>query len=181
MVKMLSHNFLIFVLALLWGCEPNLVDVVVGDVNDSDSDTGSDRDTNSESSDPPEDGVLASVIVPPDFAATPLRIDAIFFKPEDNPPMQPAGWGSSFEIPSINANSNPDNPYLMYSKQAGLKGKYAVHIVLYVEGGALELNSGWSPRPKPGVDWTGNCERIVELGPGTGVQDCGFAPLVNRE
>jgi hypothetical protein len=161
----------------LCGCGQTAVDLVVandsgtgsdadsdGDA-DTDSDTDADADTETDT-DPPPDIVRAEIMAPDWFDALPIRITSSFYTEEHMPPDGPPdGVGASYDSPDIALA--PDPPYVLWTMQPPfLDGQYYLVVTLFVEGGGDDV-------PVPGVDWVGESDTLLMIGPGTGTVEAG--------
>ena len=117
-------------------------------------------------SDTAKDVITARMMVPPEFDGVPGLLGTMFFAADSEGGM-PDAFGDSFTNPEVVAGE----AYPFTTTQAGLEGDYYLAIVLYCEGG------GNGQFPVAGVDWLGETETAITLGPGTGTIDVGEIPL----
>ena len=113
-----------------------------------------------------KDVITAEIVVPSEFNCQPVLLSTMFFSIDSEGGM-PDAFGDSFANPEVVAGE----VFAITTTQAGLEGDYYLAIVLYCEGG------GNGQFPVTGVDWQGEIETAVTLGPGTGTIDVGEIPL----
>ena len=126
-------------------------------VTDAGTDSGTDTDTDTDAD--ADIVATATLTVPDDFAATPDRIQPVFYS--SYPPVgMPIGVGTAIPAPAI----GPGVPFELSTNAVTLAdqtvalgaGDYYLSVVLYVEGGGTML-------PIPGVDWAGSSDTMITI------------------
>ena len=160
--------FLTVLAALFWfaGCpadddddDDDVADDDTGDDDTGDDDTGDDdtADDDTGDDDTGEDTVRATVSVPGEFDAVPVRLIVVYQVDLDEG-TTPIATGYDVAAPEIGVGT----PIDVVASQAGLEGDHYPIVVLYVEGG-----TGGNGPPTPGVDWIWISMTPHEFGAGT--------------